>query len=91
MNALPRVGKAKARMHDIETGNRVWSADTTGWIRGIVVTSNGSIYASGTYPNRLLKIDPETGDITELFPIEDIQSQIVQYRLWFRFWTVHPD
>ena len=71
-------------MFDIETGNEVWSADT-GEIASVITTSNGSIYASAYDRNEFLKIDAETGDITEFFPIEGWQWQIVQYRLCFNF------
>ena len=70
-------------MFDVETGNEVWSADT-GEIASIIATSNGSIYASAHARKQFLKIDAETGDITELFPIECDQYCIVQYRLHFQ-------
>ena len=66
-------------MFDIETGNEVWSVDT-GKIDCVLATSNGSIYASEFDRMQFVKIDPENGAITELFPIVDIISCIVQYR-----------
>ena len=73
-----------ATMFDIETGNEVWSANT-GHISSVIATSNGSIYASAC--GRMLKIDAETGDITELFPVVGYQSCIVQYRLCIELLT----
>ena len=70
----------KAIMFDIETGNEVWSADS-GWISSVITTSNGSIYASACDRKQFLKIDAETGDITELFQIVGYQDCIVQYSL----------
>ena len=67
-------------MFDIETRYKVWSVNT-GKISSVITTSNGSIYASAYERKQFLKIDAETGDITELFPIEGYQQCIVQYRL----------
>ena len=67
-------------MFDIETGVEVWSADT-GKTKSVIASSHGSIYASAYIREQFLKIDPETGAITELFPIEGSQMMIVQYRL----------
>ena len=67
-------------MFDIETGNEVWTANT-GEIKGVITSSNGSIYASAYERNQFLKIDAESGDITDLFPISGSQFHIAQYRL----------
>ena len=67
-------------MINIETGNAVWCVDT-GMICSIISSSNGSIYASGYDKKQLLKIDAESGNITELFPIVGSQFHIAQYRL----------
>jgi len=77
-------------MFDIETGDEVWSANT-GKITSVITTSNGSIYASAYDRQQFLKIDPETGDITELFPIEEWHGCIVQYRLCIQLLIFHPN
>ena len=75
-------------MFDIENGNEVWSADT-GKICSVIATSNGSIYASAFARKQFLKIDAESGDITELFPIDGAQCHIVQYRLYICIFFMH--
>ena len=77
-------------MIDIESGHELWTADT-GRIYCVIASSNGSIYASAFDRMQFLKINPETGDITELFPIEGRQLQIVQYRLSHSSFAFHPD
>ena len=74
-------------MFDIETGHEVWSVDTDG-IHDVIVTSNGSIYGLSAQQKQLVKIDPETGDITELYPIDDHLYHIVQYRSFLSIFCI---
>jgi len=72
-----------AKLFEIETGHEVWSANT-GAIGCVLITTKENIYASGYEKRQFLKIDLESGIVTELFPIVGWQHCLVQYRLFIQ-------